>query len=148
MGLAAPERRHGSVIFTLIMTTYPLTVSSTRPYLLGVISSDDIDTYTPLPSRDQTITSHFKSRTQSLDSSASTSPERLSISLHESHSEALSTSPNFSDDDDLFPHPDEHQVQLDTNRSFVLYPIGETPRSYVSDILLTGFICAVICTGS
>lgn len=37
---------------------------------------------------------------------------------------------NKSDDNDdepeqLIPHPDERQVRLDTDRSFVLYPVGE-----------------------
>ena len=25
----------------------------------------------------------------------------------------------------LEPHPDENQIKLDTNRSFVMYPVGE-----------------------
>ena len=29
-------------------------------------------------------------------------------------------------DADVEPHPDERQVRLDTDRSFVLYPVGET----------------------
>lgn len=35
-------------------------------------------------------------------------------------------SPSLSYSADLPPHPDEHQVQLDTNRSFVLYPVGKS----------------------
>jgi hypothetical protein len=116
----------------LIATAYLRAPSVARPYLLGVISSEDIDTYTPnvesLPFRDHT-TSLFKSRTESLSFSTSTSSENPSAYLHESSSDELSPSPKFSNDTDLSPHPDEHQVQLDTNRSFVLYPIGEPLRS-------------------
>ena len=30
-----------------------------------------------------------------------------------------------SSDEDLKPHPDERQVGLDTDRSFVVYPVGD-----------------------
>ena len=30
---------------------------------------------------------------------------------------------------ELDPHPDERQIRLDTDRSFVLYPVGDAPSS-------------------
>lgn len=34
--------------------------------------------------------------------------------------------------DDLEPHSDENQIKLDTNRSFVMYPVGQFPLVDVS----------------
>ncbi|KAI0073116.1 hypothetical protein K474DRAFT_1666999 [Panus rudis PR-1116 ss-1] len=39
-------------------------------------------------------------------------------------------------------HPDERQIRLDTDRSFVLYPVGETRLPHrPSDLLLTIALC-------
>ncbi|KAF8512553.1 rab-GTPase-TBC domain-containing protein [Hysterangium stoloniferum] len=48
--------------------------------------------------------------------------------------------------DDLSPHPDEHQVQLDTNRSFVLYPAvdGSTAQKKVLQKDLHDIILGVL----
>lgn len=103
-----------------------------RPYLLGVRSSNEIDAsisnIEELTFRDD-IAGHSKSRTQSTGSSVSTISEKQPTYLHESSSEGFS-SQNFSDGTDLSPHPDEHQVQLDTDRSFVLYPVGKPSHLY------------------
>jgi len=53
---------------------------------------------------------------------ASLSSDTLSASFHES--ETSRSSRFLKDTEDLPEHPDEHQVQLDTDRSFVLYPVG------------------------
>ena len=49
-----------------------------------------------------------------------------SIYLHTPNDEDTRVE-DFSDDVKLTgkPHPDERQIQLDTDRSFVLYPVGE-----------------------
>lgn len=44
-------------------------------------------------------------------------------SKEEYQEEAKQDSTNSSDED-LNPHPDERQVGLDTDRSFVVYPVG------------------------
>lgn len=38
--------------------------------------------------------------------------------------------------EDTDPHPDERQIKLDTDRSFVLYPLGEKPTlvSWLNDL--------------
>lgn len=99
-----------------------------RPYLLGVLSSNEIDTSI---SDIEDFRDHIDHSNQSLGSSASSHSEKMPTYpyLHQSSSDG----PAFfgvSNGTDLSPHPDEHQVQLDTDRSFVLYPVGKLSYSY------------------
>jgi hypothetical protein len=42
---------------------------------------------------------------------------------------ARDPTPTDDSDDDDAPHRDEYQIRLDTERSFVFYPVGEPPLS-------------------
>lgn len=50
-------------------------------------------------------------------------------SIHPTTAEAASSSEDAKEKDTEPPmHPDERQIRLDTDRSFVLYPAGDLPR--------------------
>lgn len=53
------------------------------------------------------------------------------------------TQEHDSDDDGQTPHSDEGQIKLDTDRSFVLYPVGDSTfllSSLIPSFCLTCFI--------
>ena len=58
-------------------------------------------------------------------SSLNPSPSNIYIEELETEPEALNADAN-SDIDDWPEHQDERQIKLDTDRSFVIYPVGET----------------------
>jgi hypothetical protein len=99
-----------------------------RPYLLGVIPSRDIDISVSDKEESVCCTSLSNSRTEF--SSVSTGSENASRCFPELSFDVLS-SQSLSGVTDI-SHPDEHQVQLDTDRSFILYPVGKQfPLDYV-----------------
>jgi len=50
---------------------------------------------------------------------------RTSTKSKEEYKEEARQDSTKSSDEDLEPHPDERQVGLDTDRSFVVYPVGD-----------------------
>lgn len=132
MGLARPEDRRGKTgICQLAVISSSGSGLAIRPSLLGVVPLTAIDESIPnveeLSLSDRN-TSLSNLRSRSLDSFTSTGSEGRSTYLNDSLSDGPHHSHTFSDASNL-SHPDEHQVQLDTNRSFILYPVGKHVRS-------------------
>ncbi|KAF8531086.1 rab-GTPase-TBC domain-containing protein [Gautieria morchelliformis] len=94
--------------------------SQAWPYLLGVLSSKDIDA--SVSDKEESVCRTGLSNSWTECSSASTGSENASRCFPEPSLDGIS-SHSLSGATDI-SHPDEHQVQLDTDRSFILYPVA------------------------
>jgi hypothetical protein len=65
---------------------------------------------------------------------------QTSTKSEEGYQEAGEPESRKASEASLQPHPDERQVGLDTDRSFVVYPVGEYTYSSRSKTDLTQFV--------
>ncbi|KAF8586615.1 hypothetical protein K439DRAFT_1659568 [Ramaria rubella] len=95
------------------------------PYLLGVSHQAILREELPHSDKESELFETWsQSESSSPHSPKHSSPYLSNSSLHVSISEFIGQGVEYS------PHPDEHQVQLDTNRSFILYPIENRSVSH------------------
>ena len=121
------EGKPGECVRTLPLYGYNEGRLSCRPFLLGV----DVTAANVTAEPSATARSHWHRESSLSDSSAQPSEHSTQTSSetspirHQDRSMNDSVSHVSSKATECSPHPDEHQVQLDTDRSFVLYPVGE-----------------------
>ncbi|KIJ32164.1 hypothetical protein M422DRAFT_266091 [Sphaerobolus stellatus SS14] len=92
------------------------------PYLLGIDYEEVLASTEDLSNQDEASEEQANSPQLSGSYASLPSSDALSASLDVSDI-SRETSRFLRDGENLPAHPDEHQVQLDTDRSFVLYPV-------------------------